>query len=104
MPERNASRSSKMIRCAAKVLEMRWPRKLKVIRLTEYDGLVKERASGWAAKLNERDEHIRLLTENAVASEAKLNERDEHIRLLTENAVASEAKLNERDEHIRLLT
>ena len=83
---------------------MRWPRKLKVIRLTEHDRLLQEYAFGLAVKLNGRDERIRSLTENAAALGVKLNERDERIRLLTENAVALGLKLNERDEHIRLLT
>jgi O-methyltransferase len=50
---------------------MRWPRKLKVVRLTEHDRLLKECAFELGVKLNERDEHIRLLTENAVALELK---------------------------------
>ena len=71
---------------------MRWPRKLKVIRLTEHDRLLQEYAFGLAVKLNGRDERIRSLTENAAALGVKLNERDEHIRLLTENAAALELK------------
>jgi O-methyltransferase len=74
-----------------------WPRKLKLIRLTEHDRLLRECAFALGVKVNERDERIRLLTQTATAMEA---ERDEHIRLLTQTATA----MNERDEHIRLLT
>jgi hypothetical protein len=51
---------------------------IKVIRLSEHDRLLEERA--------------RLLKESAIALGVKVNERDEQIRLLTDSAVALELK------------
>jgi O-methyltransferase len=80
---------------------MRWPRKLKMIRLTEHDRLLKECAFGLAVKLNERDEHIRLLTENAVALE--LNLQRQHDILSSEITILS-SEITRLRAHNELLT
>jgi O-methyltransferase len=78
---------------------MRWPRKLKVIRLTEHDRLLNECAFGLAVKLNERDEHIRLLTENAAALASETNRLREHNELLTGTATEAVRKLQEIEQN-----
>jgi O-methyltransferase len=78
-----------------------WPRKLKLIRLTEHDRLLRECAFALGVKVNERDEHIRLLTQIATAMEAELKEST---RLRAEHATIAAKRAAELEKHNELLT
>jgi O-methyltransferase len=86
--------------CCSKVTEMRlWPSKLAVIRLTTHERLLNE-CTALTVKVNERDEHIRLLSETAVACELKLRQCEADLeRARIELAILSSDNPRLRAEH-----